>query len=516
MSAHNVVIVGGGSAGWITALFVKKYLPNSVVTVVESPEIGILGAGEGTTPNFISFLDDVGIPVSDLVKETSTTIKNGIKFTNWNGDGRHYYHGFAVDHDLVSNIPFSSLNGDYHLASVMAIAEEIPFTDFNVVTKMCEKNRVPQVYRADAYTSSFINPIYKFNRIANYAVHFDASKLANFLKKTAINRGVLNIESTITKINSNEDGTISSLDLKSGETLDVNFVFDCSGFHRLFIGKHFNSEWVSYKKYLPVDTAVPFFLDKTEELPPYTESIAMKYGWMWKIPLQDRYGCGYVFDSSLISEKEAAEEIEEHLGLIPTYPRANKGGFKFNSGYYKTTWVKNCIAIGLSSGFIEPLEATSIFSSLIFLRKSLNDLSTFLYPTDESISRFNKEVNNYTEEIFNFVYFHYLGERNDTEFWKKFKEKDNHPKSVQEILNLLNNFVLKSTDFSPTSPFGLLNWLQVGYGLNKLNLNLFKKTVAHNQYMEKYGKEFSLLINNSELASSECVPHNEFLKNLIA
>jgi hypothetical protein len=189
------------------------------------------------------------------------------------------------------------------------------------------------------------------------------------------------------KLNPNE-----SLILENNEEQLVDFVFDCSGFHRLLIGKHFNSEWASYKEYLPVDMAVPFFIPIDEEIPPYTEAIAMKYGWMWKIPLQNRYGCGYVFDSSLISEEDAAKEIEEYLGFVPEYPRKNKGAFKFNAGGYKTPWVKNCIAIGLASNFIEPLEATSIFSSIDSLRRAVFNTLSLEECNDDIIDRYNKEI----------------------------------------------------------------------------------------------------------------------------
>ena len=510
MSIKNVVIVGGGTAGWATALLAHKYLPDATISLVESKEIGILGAGEGTTPNFISFLDEVNIPVSDLIKHTGATIKNAIKFTNWNGDGKHYYHGFLVDHPALSNLTATDLMDEYELSSLISVADEVPFEDYNFMTKICEKNRVPQVLRVDAH-NSFSNPIFKFNRLANFSVHFDAVKVAGYLKTIALSRGVLHIEGLVKEIKSSKSGDITSLVLESKKVLKTDFVFDCSGFHRLIIGKHFKSEWISYKDYLPVDCAVPFFLDKEEDIPPYTEAIAMKYGWMWKIPLQERYGCGYVFDSSLISEEEATKEIEEYLGFTPHYPRADKGGFKFDAGCFKTPWINNCLAVGLSAGFIEPLEATSVFASLVYVRKALNNLSEIYNRKQKYIDRYNDEVLKYTDDIFNFVYFHYLGKRNDTVFWHRFKEESNYPQPVKDMVNLFKNYVPRKSDFRGYGAFALFSWLSVAYGLNLVNKELFKQMSHDNKYKETFKKEFDVWQLNIQNASSDCMKHSVFL-----
>jgi tryptophan halogenase len=513
----QIVIVGGGSAGWITALYLNRYIDNSQITLIESPEIGILGAGEGTTPNFVTFLDEVQIPISDLIKHAGATIKNGIKFTNWNNDEKHFYHTFLTDHPALSNISASDLIGEYNLTSVLSIAEEVVFEEYDFMSKICELNKVPQVYdfkKENNIPTGYSNPIIKYNRLANFALHFDATRLASFLKKVALERGVINIEATVTAINEDKEGNVTSFKLQDDTLINADFVFDCSGFSRLIVGKHFNAEWVSYSNYLPVDTAVPFFIDNDEEIPPYTESIAMKYGWMWKIPLQNRYGCGYVFDSSLTSEEEAIKEIENYLGFKPIYPRETKGAFKFKAGYYKTPWVKNCVAIGLSSGFIEPLEATSIYSSLSILKKFVNDLSHIESPSQPLIDRFNTEAEELTNGIFNFVYFHYLGKRNDSKFWNKFKAPESHPLEIQKKLNIINNFVPKNIDFTGITPFGLHSWLSVAYGLNQLNIDVMKEMVKNNCYREKFKKEIEVWKSNIEVASSDCTSHVYFLKVL--
>ena len=513
MKHYNAVVIGGGTAGWLTALYVKKKLPKLTVTVIESSEIGILGAGEGSTPHLITFLDELEIPISKLIKETGATIKNGIKFTNWNGDGKHYYHPFFVDHPALEGFVVGDALNEHIIAPVMAIANGVSYEEYNLMTKLCEENKVPQT-RKKSLKGKVPDPLHNFSRIANFSLHFDASKLASFLREIAKERGIIHIEGKVEHVVSDETGNISSLTLDSGKSVDVTFAFDCSGFHKLLIGKHFKAKWVSYKEYLPVDSAIPFFTEKESEISPYTESVSMKYGWMWRIPLQHRQGCGYVYDSSLVSEEEAKKEIEDYLGYVPEYPRADKGSFKFTAGYYETPWIKNCLAIGLSSGFIEPLEATSIFASILTLKKFLNDFSKISYPDEDYIYRFNKEVSFFTEDIFHFVYYHYLGQRNDSSFWERFKDFNSHPEYVKSMLFTANKFVLRKNDFAQTSAFALHSWLAVSYGLGILNSTTYRSFIKENLYDKDFEKDYFVWRNNIESATLDCVYHNEFLEEL--
>lgn len=360
---HKFVIIGGGTAGWVTALTIKKYIPYCDVTVIASSDIGILGAGEGVTPHFNELMNDLGIPMEDIFTNAKATVKKGIKFTNWNGDGEDYFHPFWDD---------------------------------------------------------------------KTAVHFDAAKLAQFLQSVATSRGVKHIDDIVTRINSKPNGDIESFALQMGDNVPANFVFDCSGLHRLIIGKHFESDWNEYHHILPCNRALPFFIQHDDkELPEYTESIAMKYGWVWKIPVQGRYGCGYVFDKRFITDEQAIAEIKEKFGDV-VVPRA----FDFKAGAYNNTWVKNCIAIGLSAGFTEPLEATSIWIQILSLRHFLLQHEAFIKGDPHVANSYNeyvKDINTYMAE---FIHTHYLSKRDDSEFWKTFRGVNKPPMYVTRVVDL--------------------------------------------------------------------------------
>jgi tryptophan halogenase len=503
----NIVVVGGGSAGWITALYIKKLYSSFDVTVVESKEIGILGAGEGSTPQIMSFLDNIGVELSDIIKNCDATVKNGIKFTNWNNDGKFFYHPFAVNPN--THLSLNGFQSDLKTSPlvVSSLFKNSSYSEVDFMEKVSEQNKIPFVFK-NLNKDSLKN---NYDILSAYSIHFNATKFADRLKEIGIERGINVIDSIIKDINLDEKNNVESLTLENNEKVFCDFIFDCSGFHRLIIGKTFNSKWKSYKNFLPVDSAVPFFIEMTEEIPPYTEAIAMKYGWMWKIPLQNRFGCGYVYDSSLISEEQAIKEIEEYLGYEPTYPRKNKGGFSFNAGYYSEPWINNCVAVGLASNFIEPLEATSIWATIVALDRLLSTPEWLFDVNKEIRNEFNKGVEKMNNEIAEFIYFHYMGERKDTEFWKKFSY-ENAPEKLKEKIPLWQERLPNTYD---TGTYFLYHsWLLIGIGLNIVNKDLAATYIEKSQkYKESLGSyNYFTHMQNHKL--SECINHRKFLDNL--
>lgn len=385
------VIVGGGTAGWLTALYVRNYWPNAKVTVIASREIGILGAGEGTVPSFIDFLKKIDISVDSIIENAKGTVKKGIQFTNWRGKNDQYIHSFDI------------LGPD------------------------------------------------------KYALHFDASLLATYLESVALERNVKLIDDKVIHINSTND-QITSIDLESSSSVDVDFVFDCSGFRRLIIGNYYKSPWQSYADIMPAKRAIPFFLPNSNaNLPVYTESIAMKAGWIWKIPVQGRYGCGYVFDCEKITDEQAKQEIREYLGHDFVSPKI----FDFEAGVYKFPWMGNCLAVGLSAGFIEPLEATSIHMQIVTL-----DLFKQVFGSGMGNYKLNSDLAELNHDVVSFLYLHYMTDRRDTDFWQDFNN-NKMPEKIKKLLSVkdISKFY-SSYNFNvwpPASWETILNGIELDY-----------------------------------------------------
>lgn len=500
------VVVGGGTAGWLTALYVKKHVPYCEVTVIASSTIGILGAGEGTNWDFLKFLDEIDVPVDGIIKHAKGTFKNGIKFTNWNGDGTHYYHPFQ---DHLGRPP--SPKFDAMPLYLNKISKNQTLSDLQFTSVISEKNKV------------------KFNKehkeLGVCALHFDANLLAQYLENVGKSRGIELVDDEVVEILTKKNGDITGFNLKSGNTIEAGFVFDCTGFKRLIIGNHYKAEWKSYSASLPVNRAVPFFIDNpTTDIPPYTESVAMKYGWMWKIPVQGRLGCGYVFDSRLVSDEEIKKELTEYLGYEPTIPRA----FNFDPGAYQQTWINNCVAIGLSSSFVEPLEATSIQVSTFALRgfgATIKQIPAFGAPRTQYIEKFNAEMKLMNDHILSFIHFHYLSKRTDTEFWTQFKERNTTPDFVSKFNEVAGKTIPKQREYDylnlvisppktePLNPFAIYSWHMVGAGIGYFKPNVAERELDKYKTFDPEQSELKLkALLESE--SENALDHYEYIEHL--
>jgi tryptophan halogenase len=495
----NIVVLGGGTAGWLTALFMKKCLPDYNVTVVRSKEKSIIGVGEATTPIFTRMLNQLDIDVREVVVETNGTVKNGISFENWNGDGKKYFHGFNEKiRDFVVKNVFS--HDCFHFYLQNAINQKLDFNECTYSAKVSYENKID------------LGGI-------SYALHFDTNLLSQFLEKKAILRSINVINGEFKEAVNDENDFITSIILEDGQTVPVDFIFDCSGLARLLIGKHYNSTWKSYSKHLPMKKAIPFYLPYGENLPPYTQAIAMKYGWCWKIPLKHRYGCGYVFDSDYIDEEQALQEVKEFFNTDIQINRV----IDFDAGKYETFWVKNCIALGLASSFIEPLESTSIHITCMQLFYVLQFLNELKRCNDKSIKLFNGMCNSALEDTLNFVYLHYLTKRNDTDFWRDFRSKHPVPEGFVEQLELIKGANIRVDNIPFNSVFSLPAFLQVANGLGIfekdfeiLNYENLEPSIEHYkqimelsmQYTPDHKESLNRLVDELELyrKNSEKIP----------
>jgi tryptophan halogenase len=510
MKTYKFTIVGSGTAGWITALFLARNYPWANITVISSSDIGILGAGEGVTPHFIHFLNKLGIDVADIIKYCKGTFKNGIKFTNWNGDTRSYFHPF---HDEGSLNCFNIT--DYDASGLSAIVLD-RIVNANSIDECIFSHHVSEQGKVKLKPNLLLNKggnlMSQYDSLGNFGLHFDAVLLAKYLKRIAVSKRIRYIDDEVDKVLTNEEGYVNALQTVSGDVYETDFVFDCSGTQRLIIGKHFNTPWKSYKESLPVNKAMPFFLphDNTNILP-YTEAIAMKYGWVWKIPVEGRYGCGYVYDSDLVSDEQILEEIKEMFGQDVESPRI----FEFEAGRYETPWVKNCIAIGLSAGFIEPLEATSIMTAIMSLGDFIPNTLGNVLKDEYYINRYNKFVTNVHDNTFDFIFLHYLTKREDTEFWKSFKDRP-MPEAVQQYLEECKytipngNFVNKISHV-----YENVSWLPIAKGLRILNIekaaNLYSGMNSDIRREEIPGLSASFY-GNMQLNLNTLADHSELLK----
>jgi tryptophan halogenase len=468
----KIVIVGGGTAGWLTALQVRQLYDKASITLIESSKVGILGAGEGSVPLLPSFLQSLGINLGQFKKECDATFKLGISFENWNGDGEKYIHPFIASDGtpldfkqltpigINSSIGIPNTNSAYFILNALANGEDID--EVVPSNKLITEGKSPY-YREE-------NQVKTSN---GYSFHFNARKVADYLRKIGESRGIVTIDGEFSKALLDEKDYIKGILLEDARYFESDFVFDCSGFQRLLIGGTYETEWVSYSKHLTVNSAIPFFLPQTEKvIRPETRAIAMKYGWMWQIPVKGRWGCGYIFDDKFINEKEAKAEVEEFLGHSIESPKM----FKFTAGRYKEVWKKNCLAVGLSAGFTEPLEATSIMVAMIQL---LNlDPSSLEVDSQEIRNIFNGLIADLNDEIVSFLYYHYITKRKDTEFWSTYNSRTEVPEKLQKLLDIWKTRPPRNADlsvFGKGDSFDLYSWYLVGAGLRILDNTLLEK-----------------------------------------
>ena len=512
MENKKIVIVGGGTSGWMTALYMNFLSEKYDITLIESEEIGILGAGEGSVPYFPTFLGKMGIKERDFIKNTNATFKIGISFENWRKDGKKYFHPFDVERKQVSyNLKKHELNSDitkYRLSDL-----DIPYSMINLMAN------------DETFEDSFINSILSYNNkspyieidgfedlIAIYSLHFDAHLVAKYLRGVAEGRGIKRIEGVVSKINNNEDGFITSV-ICNDIQYDCDIIFDCSGFKRLIIGDHFKTNWKSYQDKLKVNTAIPYFLPMGEKIPPYTKSIAMDYGWMWQIPLQNRWGCGYIFDDNYIDVETAKEEVRKYLGHDVEMNRT----IKFDAGRYEDVFVKNCIAVGLSAGFTEPLEATAIWSAMQTVSMITQNLIE--NPKENMVKEFNLINGNFNDDIVNFLHFHYLTNKDNTPFWKDYEKTTVKSDKLQRYLNLWKERTPNGFDsIGHSNNFGPQSFLIVGYGLGHdiISKDLIKKENKIYNLDEKLKNWREEYYKNLTYAESKSLDHRLHLEKLIS
>lgn len=494
----KIVIIGGGTAGWLSALFAQKYTDAEVI-VIASEELGVVGAGEGATPNIVSTLVDLDIPIEELFANADATVKTGIDFKNWKGDGTSYVHEFRSE-DTVDPYRF-----DNDSLAISAFKHNIPLDRISFVRKCADYTKSPFVEFKD------VNDLVNFTKYGHWGIHLNASLIIEVLRKYALMRSVKYINGHVKGVREDAHGNINEIIFNNGVSLlGVDFVVDCSGFSRILFGKHYNSEWVDHSHYLPINSAIPFFMNRLDDVPTLTEAIAMDYGWGWRIPLQGRYGCGYAYDSNYINRDDAISEIRSKFKGISSISEKT---LTYKAGYFKDSLIKNCLCVGLSQGFIEPLEATNILIQCISLKDFFNNQLWDKHQSLERKAEFNLRMQKRNQAVGDFIHMHYLTSRTDTPFWSEFKEKNPTPERIKNVLNILSKDPLKFTSFCGEE--GLWKWdsvLSVAYGVGAIEYD------QKNSFEDFFANTTKDFIANQAQIAHKCISHqtffNSFSKNL--
>lgn len=442
----RVIIVGGGTAGWMSAATLSRYLKNNryEIILIESDDIGTVGVGEATIPQIQLFNKSLNIDEDDFIRKTHATFKLGIEFVNWGQKGDSYIHAFgSVGHDMES-LPF------YHYwLKLQKQGRSKDIGDYCLNTLASKKNKFMR--SIDAGNSPLSNIAYAF--------HFDAGLYAKYLRNYAEKLGVKRIEGKIIDVALDEkNGFISSVKLENGELLGGDFFIDCSGFKGLLIAQTLGVGYEDWSHWLPCDSAWAVPSERLDPLPSYTRATAHSAGWQWRIPLQHRTGNGHVFSSKFMSDDEARKILLENIqGEKLAEPRK----IKFTTGRRKEFWHKNCVAIGLASGFMEPLESTSIH----LVQSALARIMA-MFPHKEfnqhEIDSYNEQVGFEYEKIRDFLILHYkVTERNDSAFWNYCREME-IPDTLQKKIDVFkaNGHVFRFNN----ELFNEISWVEVMLG----------------------------------------------------
>jgi tryptophan 7-halogenase len=488
---RRIVIVGGGSAGWMTAATLGRALAgqNRSVILVESEAIGTVGVGEATVPPILDFNRYLRIDPGEFLRETNGSIKLGIQFDGWGGAGNRYFHPFGYFGVEMSGIHFHH----FWLRHVAAGGHR-DHSEYNLETMAARGARFA--------------PATRFGPV-NHAVHFDASLYARFLRGRAEASGVTRIEGKVAHVRLGpEDGYIEALTLDDGRVIEGDLFVDCSGFRGLLIEGALETGYESWNHWLPCDSAVAMPAASDGDPAPFTRSTAREAGWQWRIPLQHRDGNGYVYSSAHLAHDEAARLLTERLSGAA---QADPNFLRFTAGHRRQIWNRNCVAIGLAGGFLEPLESTSIHLIQTTIIRLLS-----LLPRDgidpNVVAHFNRDALHEYRTIRDFVIAHYaLADRDDTPFWRDVGAAG-MPDTLAERIEAFR--ATGNILFEPGDLFGPTNWycVMTGQGVWPRSWH----PVADGLPSAELAARLATLKGRVAEQLAELPPHIEFLRRLSA
>jgi hypothetical protein len=425
MYPKKILIAGGGTAGWMSASLLQHSWPDAHITLIESANIGTIGVGEGSTPYLKQFFKKLNIAEQEWMPKCNATFKSGIEFPNWseNAGYESYFHPFFSHLDIETGELFFK----QAKAQKRGICSNAHPDFYFVNTQIAQKCKAP------------ISETYQ-NLDIDYGYHFDAGLLASFLKERSLGLGLVNVIDDIVDVEVSKNGDVSSLVTKNSGALHADLFIDCTGFKGLLIQKTLGVEFVSFKDNLFNDSAVAIQTPKDSQSPIKTStcSTALSCGWAWEIPLTNRFGNGYVYSSEFINEEQAEQELKEHLN-ISHQENVQVKHLKMKVGRVTKHWYKNCLAVGLSQGFIEPLEATALMLVQFTLEEFIDEYSATEQQTNKQKS-FNDKVNHMIEGVRDYIVTHYkVNSKSNSEYWRKCREHSNISDNLSALLNSWGN-----------------------------------------------------------------------------
>jgi len=475
--SKKIVVLGGGSAGWMTALYFNKTFPNLQVTVIEDPNQPPIIAGESGSTVFTSFLEYLGINLDNWIVAVNAMPKLGSEFYDWDEVGTKFTHGMvnlnynqewlSRHKGVRSARDFSDhTSKDFILA---AIAEEVPLETLFFCSGLIHNNRLPITPMVNEYLPHVpAGNETQYSQFVNFMWHFDSRANADYLKSMGLKKGITLIEGKYLDSVQTKSGNIDCLILDNNRTIKGDFFFDCSGFARLLTQKKLGVKFDDFTDIFPARSVVAWW-DNEPEIINHTRVYAMEYGWSWNINLHHRAGNGYIYDPDLISSDTALNEAEKRFNkkIDPV------ASVKFTPSIVKKCWHKNVIAIGISSGFLEPLEANGLGSVIVGI--GLVDRLWSLDATPWEIEIFNDEFYSFQLETMDFLSLHYRGHRRDTEFWR------GHAYEKKRTTSRLKNMIAAwshgsvPNDSKNLNIYGYESYIQVLAGLNLINKDKLKE-----------------------------------------
>jgi tryptophan halogenase len=494
---RKVTIVGGGTAGWMTAAVLSQWLSQVEIKLVESDEIGIIGVGEATIPHIRNFISLARIDPLKMISESKASFKLGIEFVDWGAPGEKYIHGFGrIGRDMLWLHPHQLW---------LAVKDRDPvsvkhFDHYSINCVACLKNKF--AFRDSSNPNSPLADI-------DYAYHFDASLFARYLRSESEARGVTRVEGRIVEVIKNgESGFVERVRLSDGREVDGDLFVDCSGMRALLIGDALGVGYEHWNKWLLCDRAQAVPCASVEPLTPYTRSTARSAGWQWRIPLQHRIGNGYVYASELISDEQAAETL---LGNLDGEPLADPRPVKFAPGRRLKSWDKNVVALGLSSGFLEPLESTSIH----FIQTGIHRLLA-MFPgnafSTADIDEYNLQARTEYEDVRDFIIAHYkVTRRSGDPFWDHVRTMD-VPDTLKQRLELFRSSG-RFFKHNAQELFAEESWVQVLIGQGfEMRADPVTNFVPAEE-LAAYLKDIAEVIDDSV---DQMADHGDFLRRLPA